>query len=218
MKNKPQASHIEQLSFKNNDVEEAGKRQFLRGLTALMGGAVVSQFTSDSVLAAAFDYQAQANSALTAGKLFSLPQMKILHDICAAVLPKTDTPSAAELDVHGFLDHQLLVCYGKKQQEQAKNLIDKINQQSTNLYSQEFIEISTEQQTKLLVALEGEKPGFNEQDQQHFAEFKSLLIFGYFTTEVGATQALNYQAVPGGFKGSVSYSSLKKSWGSLGFY
>ena len=57
-----------------------------------------------------------------------------------------------------------------------------------------------------------------EEDKQAFKALKSLLVFGFFTTEVGATQALNYQAVPGGFKGSVSYSSLKKSWGSLAYY
>lgn len=194
------------------------KRQFLLGLSALMGSAVVSQLVTNNALATAFSYTAQTNSALKPGKLFSTNEMRIMHDICAVVLPRTDTPSAAELDVHGFLDHQLFICYDKDKQQQAIKLINKINQQSQVNFAKAFADITSEQQTTLLEALEAKKLGFNEKDKAQFQAFKVLLVFGYFTTEVGATQALNYQAIPGGFKGSVSYSSLKKSWGSLGFY
>jgi hypothetical protein len=203
----------------DNDIShESSKRQFLRGLTALMGTAAVSQLMSGDALASAFNYQGAESSYLKKGKLFSQPQMHILHDICSVVLPKTDTPSAAELGVHGFLDHQLSVCYSQQQQQQAINIVDQINQLSETNFSKNFIALSAEQQNTLLVALEAEALGFTAQDKQSFIALKSLLVFGYFTTEVGATQALNYQAVPGGFKGSVSYSSLKKSWGSLAYY
>lgn len=197
---------------------EQSKRQFLRGLTALMGTAAVSPLISGDALAVAFSYQPKSNSALQAGKLFTLTQMKILHDICAVVLPRTDTPSAADLDVHGFLDHQLSVCFPQKDQQQAVAIIDKINHQSTRHYNKSFIELTGTNQHNLLIGLEAEKLGFTSQDKHAFKAVKSLLVFGFFTTEVGATQALNYQAVPGGFKGSVAYSSLKKSWGSLAYY
>jgi hypothetical protein len=197
---------------------EQSKRQFLRGLTALMGTAAVSQFISGDALSVAFSYQPTNNNTVVAGKLFSLKQMKVLHDICAVVLPKTDTPSAAELDVHGFLDHQLSVCFDKEQQQQAVDIVEKVNSQSNGHFSKEFIELSGTKQSNMLVALEAEKLGFTAQDKQAFKSLKSLLVFGFFTTEIGATQALNYQAVPGGFKGSVAYSSLKKSWGSLAYY
>ena len=197
---------------------EQSKRQFLRGLTALMGTAAVSPFISGDALAVAFSYQPKSTSALQAGKLFTLKQMQILHDICAVVLPRTDTPSAAELDVHGFLDHQLSVCYDQENQQQALAIVDKINDQSKSHFSKTFIELTSSIQQDLLIALEAEKLGFTAQDKQAFKALKSLLVFGFFTTEIGATQALNYQAVPGGFKGSVAYSSLKKSWGSLAYY
>ena len=206
--------------MKNNQLKthEPSKRHFLLGLSALIGSAAVSQLATADALASAFSYDTQADSALKKGKLFSQFEMKILHDICAVVLPKTDTPSAAELDVHGFLDHQLFTCYDTKKQQQAVSLVNSINEQSKANFSKVFTEISAAQQTELLVALESQSLGFTENDQAQFRAFKSLLVFGYFTTEVGATQALNYQAIPGGFKGSISYSSLKKSWGSLGFY
>ena len=211
-------------SLKNNikaeiapNVEQS-KRQFLRGLTALMGTATASQFLSGNALAVAFSYQPTNNIKVKAGKLFSLEQMQALHDICAVVLPKTDTPSAADLDVHGFLDNQLSVCYDNEQQQQAVNIVERVNAQSKAHFSKCFIELTVLQQKDLLVALEAEQLSFTAYDKQAFKALKSLLVFGFFTTEVGATQALNYQAVPGGFKGSVDYSLLKKSWGSLAYY
>lgn len=197
---------------------EQSKRQFLRGLTALMGTAAVAQFISGDALAVAFNYQANTDKTMKAGKLFSLKQMQVLHDICAVVLPQTETPSAAELDVHGFLDHQLSVCYDNEQQQQAVNIVERVNAQSKAHFSKCFIELTELQQKDLLVALEAEQLSFTAYDKQAFKALKSLLVFGFFTTEVGATQALNYQAVPGGFKGSVDYSLLKKSWGSLAYY
>ena len=208
----------ESFAVETSSEVEQGKRQFLRGLTALMGTAAVSPFISGDALAIAFSYQPRANNTVVAGNLFSLEHMKVLHDICAVVLPKTDTPSAAELDVHGFLDHQLSVCYDKEQQQQALDIVEKVNSQSKGHFTKEFIALSDSEQKNILVALEAEQLGFSTQDKQAFKTLKSLLVFGFFTTEIGATQALNYQAVPGGFKGSVSYSSLKKSWGSLAYY
>lgn len=199
-------------------MENESKRQFLKGLSALLGASVVGQFASNNSLAAAFSYQSQNDGTINAGNVFSLEQMKTLKEVCNVVLPQTDTPSAAQLDVHGFLDHQLKVCHSIDEQKSARQVINKIEQQSLVHYSIPYYQLSFTQQTTLLVALEQQKMGFTESDKQQFKALKALMVFGYFTTEVGATQVLNYQAVPGGFKGSVDYSSLKKSWGSLGFY
>ena len=62
------------------------------------------------------------------------------------------------------------------------------------------------------------KNGFSDQDAQQFSFIKALTVFGYFTSEAGATQTLAYQAVPGGFKGSIPANQGTKSWGSLDYY
>jgi hypothetical protein len=197
---------------------QQSKRQFLRNLAGLIGASAVVQLTSGNALAEAFSYKANTDSAKQAGKVFSQYQMKTLANICAVVLPKTDTPSASELDVHGFIDHQLAVCYDKKQQQQAIDIIDEIDQKSQQHFSTVFTQLPFEQKTQLLVALEERNLGFSSISKQQFKALKSLLVFGYFTTEVGATQALSYQAIPGGFKGSIPYNSVGKSYGSLAYY
>jgi hypothetical protein len=53
-----------------------------------------------------------------------------------------------------------------------------------------------------------EKP---EEDHPYFL-LKSLTLFGYFTSEPGATKALEYVAVPGKFEGVTEYKPGQKAW------
>ena len=197
---------------------QQSKRRFLQGLAVVLGSGAVAQLTSGNALASALSYQAKPDSAEKIGKLFSHAQMKLLAEICNVVLPETDTPSAKALDVHGFIDHQLLVCYGKKEQEQGKVILNNIDQQSQQHFSKHFIQLSFDEQTQLITAIEKRNLGFTNKDRNIFKGLKSLIVFGFFTSEVGATQALSYQAVPGGFKGSIPYDSVGKSYGSLAYY
>ena len=60
--------------------------------------------------------------------------------------------------------------------------------------------------------------GFNNEDKQNFKFVKTLLIYGYYTSEVGASKELAYLAIPGEFTGSVPYDSVAKGWGSMSYY
>ncbi|HRN58498.1 MAG TPA: gluconate 2-dehydrogenase subunit 3 family protein [Agriterribacter sp.] len=41
---------------------------------------------------------------------------------------------------------------------------------------------------------------------------KELTLLGYFTSEIGATQALRYIAVPGKYEGCVPYTKGDRAW------
>lgn len=45
-----------------------------------------------------------------------------------------------------------------------------------------------------------------------FRLIKEMTLFGYFTSEAGATQALRYEPVPGGYRGSVPLRPGDRSW------
>ncbi|WP_286233547.1 gluconate 2-dehydrogenase subunit 3 family protein [Thalassotalea sediminis] len=201
---------------KNVLAKTANKRQFLKGLTALMGASAVTQLTAGNALAAAFEYQQKDKAAER--RLFSQEQFATLYAICETIIPETDTPSAAQLDVHGFVDHQLVVCHSKAEQTASLAIVTKINDIAQLQYKKLFVSLPKKQQTLVLEKLEAGEFGFSITDQQQFKTLKSLIVFGYLTTEIGATQVLAYQAIPGGFKGSVPYESIGKAYGSLAYY
>ena len=45
-----------------------------------------------------------------------------------------------------------------------------------------------------------------------FNEMRQLTVTGYFTSEIGATQALEYLPIPGVFHGDVPMESGQKTW------
>ncbi len=41
---------------------------------------------------------------------------------------------------------------------------------------------------------------------------KELTVVGFFTSEPGATQVLQYKAVPGSYKGCIPLAEVGKTW------
>ena len=144
--------------------------------------------------------------------------MVLLRDICALVIPKTGTAGAAEVDTHGFIDSQLYHCYPLEDQQKVSAVLSKINQIALQRYKQHFSGTTNAQQLELLTDLEKPANGFDGTDKSQFKFLKGQIVFGYYTSEVGASQELEYLVVPGPFKGSIPYDSLGKTWGSMNRY
>ena len=74
-----------------------------------------------------------------------------------------------------------------------------------------------EQKKALLTTLdreakEHEKNKKKEDPAHYFTLMKQLTLLGYFTSEIGATQALRYVAVPGKYEGCIPYKKGDKAW------
>ena len=52
----------------------------------------------------------------------------------------------------------------------------------------------------------------SEQPSHYFTMIKQLTLWGYFSSEIGATQALRYVAIPGKYEGCVPYKKGDKAW------
>jgi len=46
----------------------------------------------------------------------------------------------------------------------------------------------------------------------YFSVIKELTIFGFYTSEVGASQVLHYNPIPGKFNGCVPLGEIGKTW------
>lgn len=203
---------------KNNHViGHSERRQFLRTLSRAVGAGAAMSLVAGVNINSAFAYEISADSASRKGLIFTQPQMAVLAKVARTLLPKTDTPSGEDLDCHGFVDHQLSACYSKQNQVDLAELLDVIDKKAHHKYNTGFAKLPDAERLALLNELEALK-GFNSGDKARFTFLKELIVFGYFTSEIGATKALNYLAVPGGFKGSIPYRKGDKAWGSFEYY
>jgi hypothetical protein len=71
--------------------------------------------------------------------------------------------------------------------------------------------------TSFLTALDREQKEFSvtkkpEEPNHYFSMMKQLTLLGFFTSEVGATQALRYLPVPGRYDGCIPYNKGDRAW------
>ncbi|MEM7765174.1 MAG: gluconate 2-dehydrogenase subunit 3 family protein [Pseudomonadota bacterium] len=186
------------------------RRTALRGL----GTGVV--WLSYPGLAAALDKKAVGEAG--AGLLFNQAEMRVLTMLVDTVLPETETPGGVALGVPAFIDTQLPACHSEAEQSTARDVLSAVATASRERYGKPAEQLSDSERVAVLSTLDSGKKPFSTSQMWAFRALKRLMAFGYFTTETGATEILTYQAVPGGFKGSIPYASVGTSWGSLAYY
>jgi Gluconate 2-dehydrogenase subunit 3 len=128
------------------------------------------------------------------------------------IIPATDTPGAKGARVNEFID---LILTEWATPEERKNFLDGlagIDRQSQALYGKNFSDATVEQQAVQLRAIDdavmtnrsvrprhgNTVPKPDSQLEGNFWEvFKRITIHGYYTSEVGFTQELKLEIIPG---------------------
>ncbi|HEV9036691.1 MAG TPA: gluconate 2-dehydrogenase subunit 3 family protein [Puia sp.] len=152
-----------------------------------------------------------------AGTNFSNDDIAFLDEIAETILPKTDTPGAKDAKVGEFMARIVKDCYTQDEQKTFLDGMKKLSDASKQQNGRPFLESTPEQRHDLLVALDKEQKAYTaskkEGDPTHyFRMMKELTLWGYFTSEPGATKALRYVAVPGKYEGCIDYKKGDKAW------
>jgi hypothetical protein len=143
------------------------------------------------------------------------------------IIPETDTPGAKAARVNEFMDVILTDWATEEERARFLNGLNGVDTQSKTLYGKDFVDATSAQQTALLQALDDsidwrhgpvvertadavEDP-FIQLKGEFFRSFKQMTIHGYYTSEVGFTQELKLEIIPGGFHGCAPVASGKKA-------
>ena len=108
-------------------------------------------------------------------------------------------------------------CYKEKDQKIFAEGITEIDNSANHMFGKGFMNITPAQRTSLISQVNKELKAYNdskkEDDPNHyFGMMKQLTLLGYFSSEIGATQALRYVAIPGKYEGCVPYKKGDKAW------
>jgi predicted Zn-dependent protease len=108
-------------------------------------------------------------------------------------------------------------CYTPEDQKIFHEGMDKIDDESKKKFDKVFMELDPKQRHELLVQLDNEQRDYsknkkNEDAAHYFRMMKELTLLGFFTSEVGATQALRYVESPGRYEACMPYKKGDKAW------
>ena len=183
------------------------RREAISAVAWLMGGTLISAELLVSC----------TTRKLEVGDLFKAEQVALLNEVGETILPTTNTPGAKAANVGEFMGVMVQDCYTKEDQKIFLDGLTKLNEASDKKFGSEFMKLNAQQRTELLTALDAEqkehmankKP---EDPNHYFRMMKELTLLGYFTSEVGATQALRYVPVPGRYDGCTDYKKGDRAW------
>lgn len=143
---------------------------------------------------------------LRKGAVLSLEHMRTLAAVADIIIPRTDTASASEVDVHGVIDDQLAHCQSKEAASAFKKNLESFAWLIRSSEKTDFHKLDPARQNELVRALAHHEPPFSTLDTAWFPLLKSMIALSYYTSEVGGSQELVYDPIPGGYNGHFKLS------------
>lgn len=151
-------------------------------------------------------------------KLYRLPanQKELIETISELIIPETKTPGAKAAKVPEFIVMMIEECYSKEDRVRFYSGLQTFNESAITIYGKSFTDLSTEEQTNHFLKEEKINKVLYENASRSETPFiimiKELTLFGYFTSEIGCNQALNYLPVPGAYKSCMPLEEGQKAW------
>lgn len=136
----------------------------------------------------------------------SVNELEMVGVIADIILPRTDTPSATDLDVPGFVD---LIASEWMDEDEASELhagLATLDATASTRFGRGFSDATVEAQLTLVRELDAALPASGSPDVEldgFYPTLKRLVLVGYFTTEEAAGQ-VGYRIIPGQFGGCVA--------------
>lgn len=193
------------------------RREAVIKMAMLMGATVVGP----RLFAANFDKIALAPEP----GVFSADEVALLDEIGDTILPATDVPGAKAAGIGAFISMMMRDCYDVRDQNALKEGLLTIDHLFKTRFGGTFIKGRAEDRTTLLNELDQEQKRSNPHPRKksdiaqrqnegphYFLIIKELTILGYFTSEIGCTQALKFIEVPGHYDGAVDYKPGDHAW------
>lgn len=188
------------------------RREALKNVALFMGGTVIG--------GSAFLSGCQSNrqeESRNEGELFSQDDIAFMNEVGETIIPATDTPGAKAAGVGSFMAMMVKDCYDSEQRKTFVNGLEKMKKNFSNEYGGFFEEAKVDDRTSFINNLEIEVVTYYRQkkaeDPEHFYRMlKELTLLGFFTSEIGATQALNYIQTPGKYEACIPYEKDGKAW------
>jgi hypothetical protein len=191
------------------------RREAIRRVTALLGG--VALVGGSGLLEASERLQAPLRAAVTRQGVgpFTPQDVALLDEVADTILPETTTPGAKAAQTGAFMALMVTDTYTERDQAVFRGGMEQLKAAS-------FMTLTPVQRLATLEQLDREQQAYmdarrgggggGDTPRHYFRMMKELALLGYFTSEIGCTQAQRYVEAPGAFEPCVPYRPGERAW------
>ena len=206
------------MTRKSESVNRLTRRAAIRHVSALLGG--VALVGHRALLEAA---EAGGPDAAAGSVLFSQRELTLLGEVAETVLPETGTPGAKAAGVGAFVALMVADAYSPAEQAVFRAGMETLETECRAATGGDFLAAAPDARRALLERFDREQWEYmqgrpeadteTESETAHwFRMMKELILLGYFTSEIGYTQAMRYIESPGRFDPCVPYRVGDRAW------
>ena len=145
------------------------------------------------------------------------------------ILPETKTPGAKAAKTGAFMALMVTDVYEDRDREIFRAGMRQIDEVCRGAHGVPFMQATSSQRLALLEQLDREQKAYmderaapsrsrapaspsSEEPSHYFRMMKELALLGYFTSEIGYTQAMRYVEAPGRYDPCVPLAPGDKAW------
>jgi gluconate 2-dehydrogenase gamma chain len=204
------------------------RREALRRTSYILGGAL-----SASTIAAVMSGCKPATTALDwTPEIMAPDQALTVAEITERIIPATDTPGARAAMVDRYIDSFLKDIASEEEQAVFFAGLNEVNDLSMSRFKKKFTDLADPEKDEVLTEMSGNGSVGKSDDevaaemanegervmsgdvsgQRFFNMIRQLTITGYFTSEIGAKEALKFDEIPGKWQGCIPYEEVGGSW------
>ena len=179
------------------------RRDALKTTTALLGGVLVS--SSGILLGCHREGPSRASGILSAD------DQALIEDIADTLLPSTPaSPGAKAAAVGPTMNLLLTDCYKPEVQQRVIEGLRQFRATCAARCGKGFATLPRSDREQLVRDIDAESQ--KNADTHYFTTVRELAHGAYFSSQVGATQALRYVQTPGRFDGCVTLTPGQPAW------
>ncbi|GGW39441.1 gluconate 2-dehydrogenase subunit 3 family protein [Arenibacter certesii] len=143
--------------------------------------------------------------------VFSENQDKLVRAIADTILPRTETPSASDVEVNLYMDLMLKEVYDDAYKDSFLKGLQQFDENCVAYTDNRFFDLKEAEKLDYLnrldtVAYGEERAGL----EPFYRRFKELVVAIYFSTEEGVKQNLKYVPIPGPYEGDVEVTAATR--------
>lgn len=186
--------------------------------TALIGGTAAVSSTFIALLESCM----QQVRTDWVPRFLSVDHAQLVSSLVDTLLPTTDTPGGLDVKVDRFIDLVYDQLLDEKAQQRIRTHLDQFNEKCVAHSGKVFADLNEAQRKAILEEEEANSPKFGrgvwgygvgpQPEVGFYRSFKSLAIQGYFTSEEIGKNVMNYDPIPGPFKGCIPFDEVGGVW------
>ncbi|MES3018424.1 MAG: gluconate 2-dehydrogenase subunit 3 family protein [Bacteroidota bacterium] len=184
------------------------RREAVKRVTFLLGGALT--ISGSGALAEVVFPVRKGNKEIKSIE----SQEALIAAIADTIIPDTKgVPGAKAAGLGPFIVMMLQDCYTADVQKNFAEGLMKVDEVSQRTFKKPFIALTLKEREDIFKVFKAEAKAKSGTDTSaFFTLIYELTCLGYFTSEIGATQALRYVHIPGRYDACVPLQPGQKAW------